>query len=194
MHNMFYDNKGMDSMGNKKDDGSKKAIVAERFELKPRFCETLRARKPQFGFGGFGEATYYRTYSRNKEDGTQEHWADTVIRVTNGVLSVRKHHYVNSGLLWDEGYWQRYAAEIAEAMFGMKWLPPGRGLWAMGTEYVYTRGGAALNNCGAVDTAVSASVSTLPGTARVRRCRTSRARCRSSFPTAARGGSHRYGC
>ncbi|MEA3522470.1 MAG: fused protease/ribonucleoside-triphosphate reductase, partial [Campylobacterota bacterium] len=36
--------------------------------------------------------------------------------------------------------------------FEMKWLPPGRGLWVMGTQYVYERGGAALNNCGAVDT------------------------------------------
>ena len=33
-------------------------------------------------------------------------------------------------------------------MFKMEWLPPGRGLWAMGTEYVYTRGSMSLNNCG----------------------------------------------
>ena len=127
-------------------------IVGERFELKAQLCETLRRRKPQFGFGGFGEATYYRTYSRLKEDGSQEQWADTVIRVTNGVMSVRKQHYANNRLGWDEGRWQTYAAEMAAAMFEMKWLPPGRGLWAMGTAYVYTRGGAALNNCGAVDT------------------------------------------
>ena len=113
----------------------------------------LQQRTPAFGFGGFGEATYYRTYSRRKEDGSQEHWADTVVRVMNGVMSVRKQHYVNSRLQWDEGYWQAYADEMATAMYEMKWLPPGRGLWAMGTEYVYTRGGAALNNCGAVDTA-----------------------------------------
>jgi ribonucleoside-diphosphate reductase alpha chain len=37
-------------------------------------------------------------------------------------------------------------------MFRMEFLPPGRGLWAMGTEYVYQRGSMALNNCGAVDT------------------------------------------
>jgi ribonucleoside-diphosphate reductase alpha chain len=34
----------------------------------------------------------------------------------------------------------------------MHWLPPGRGLWIMGTDYIYKRGSAALYNCGAVDT------------------------------------------
>ncbi|MEJ2468243.1 MAG: fused protease/ribonucleoside-triphosphate reductase, partial [Campylobacterales bacterium] len=29
---------------------------------------------------------------------------------------------------------------------------PGRGLWALGTDYIFERGSAALNNCGAVDT------------------------------------------
>jgi len=127
-------------------------VVRERFHLNERVSARLRAECPAFGFGGFGEATYYRTYSRLKEDGTQEHWADTVIRVTNGVMSVRKHHALLNRLGWDEAYWQQYAEKIAAAMFEMKWLPPGRGLWAMGTEYVYERGGAALNNCGAVDT------------------------------------------
>ena len=127
-------------------------MVHARFTLNPQTSNALRSRTPEFGFGGFGEATYYRTYSRLKPDGTQEHWADTVIRVVNGVMSVRQHHYRVNHLGWDETYWQAYAAKLAEAMFAMKWLPPGRGLWAMGTEYVYERGGAALNNCGAVDT------------------------------------------
>lgn len=127
-------------------------VVKERFSLKEAFCNEIRAKKASFGFGGFGEATYYRTYSRIKPDGSQEHWADTVIRVVNGVMSVRKSHYILNRLAWEETKWQLYAKKIAIAMFEMKWLPPGRGLWVMGTEYVYERGGAALNNCGAVDT------------------------------------------
>jgi ribonucleoside-diphosphate reductase alpha chain len=129
-----------------------KAVVKERFSLKEAFCNEIHAKKAEFGFGGFGEVTYYRTYSRIKPDGTQEHWADTVVRVINGVMSVRKSHYVLSHLAWEEAKWQLYAKKLAIAMFDMKWLPPGRGLWVMGTEYVYERGGAALNNCGAVDT------------------------------------------
>ncbi|MEA3354846.1 MAG: fused protease/ribonucleoside-triphosphate reductase [Campylobacterota bacterium] len=127
-------------------------IINERFYLKESLCNKLKNKTPSFGFGGFGEATYYRTYSRLKNDGTQEHWSDTVIRVINGVISIRKEHYISNRLEWKEEYWQKFAHKLAVTMFDMKWLPPGRGLWVMGTEYVYERGGAALNNCGAVDT------------------------------------------
>ena len=130
----------------------KEMMVTERFRLKEAFCHPLYLKNSNFGFGGFGEATYYRTYSRIKEDGSQEHWADTVIRVINGVISIRKNHYVMNRLSWDDERWQLYAKKLAHAMFDMKWLPPGRGLWVMGTNYVYERGCAALNNCGAVDT------------------------------------------
>jgi ribonucleoside-triphosphate reductase len=37
-------------------------------------------------------------------------------------------------------------------MFEFKWTPPGRGIWIMGTQFMYERGGAALNNCGFVST------------------------------------------
>jgi ribonucleoside-diphosphate reductase alpha chain len=127
-------------------------VVKERFTLEKDFCHTLLVKKPKFGFGGFGEAVYYRTYSRIKADGSQEHWADTVIRVINGVMSIRKNHYVLNSLVWDEPKWQHYAQKLAIYMFDMKWLPPGRGLWIMGTQYIYERGAAALNNCGAVNT------------------------------------------
>lgn len=127
-------------------------MVAARFELKKSQAQALRERPSVFGFGGFGEATYYRTYSRIKSDGSQEHWADTVIRVVEGVVSIRKHHYLQNRLEWREEEQQERAYAMAQSMFEMKWLPPGRGLWVMGTDYVYERGAAALNNCGAVDT------------------------------------------
>lgn len=119
-----------------------------RFKLPNSFCDLLRKRKPAFGFDIFGEVVYYRTYSRLNPDGTQEHWPDTVIRVVNGILSIRKWHYLQNNLPWDEDCWQKFAQEMAEYMFEMKFLPSGRGLWALGTEYVYKRGSAALFNCG----------------------------------------------
>ena len=99
-----------------------------------------------------GEIVYYRTYSRRKKNGTQEHWADTVIRVTEGILSVRKDYYIKHNLGWRDEEWQEFAKDFSEYMYNMKFLPPGRGLWAMGTEYMYERGSAALNNCGACTT------------------------------------------
>lgn len=37
---------------------------------------------------------------------------------------------------------------MADHMFHMKFLPPGRGLWAMGSVFAHERSGAAVNNCG----------------------------------------------
>jgi adenosylcobalamin-dependent ribonucleoside-triphosphate reductase len=37
-------------------------------------------------------------------------------------------------------------------MWAFKWLPPGRGLWMMGSAAIDRLGGAALNNCGFVST------------------------------------------
>lgn len=123
-------------------------LVQERFHLDKRVRQELKSRSPKFGFGLLSEAVYYRTYSRLTEDGKQETWADTVIRVVEGVMSIRKDWYLNVlGKRWDERYYQAIAEKLAHFMFDMKVLPPGRGLWAMGTDYVYRRGGAALNNC-----------------------------------------------
>ncbi|MEA3523202.1 MAG: hypothetical protein U9R50_09505, partial [Campylobacterota bacterium] len=101
----FRGNKSM----KKRDD-----IVQERFELKESYCKKLQEKIPHFGFGGFGEATYYRTYSRIKDDGSQEHWADTVIRVINGIMSVRKNHSVLNRLEWIEETRQQYAYKLAQ--------------------------------------------------------------------------------
>lgn len=130
----------------------KRCFINFRFTLDEDTKSYLRSLKPQFGFGGFGEAVFYRTYSRQKVDGSQEHWGDVVIRVVEGVMSIRKDWYFKHGLEWDENYWNDFAKRLAEHIFYMRMLPPGRGLWAMGTDYVFERGSAALNNCGACST------------------------------------------
>ena len=84
-------------------------------------------------------------------DGRQEKWADTVIRVVEGVMAIRKDHYRKCGLRWKDEEYQEFAQRLAVAIFDMKMLPPGRGLWAMGTDYIYERGGASLFNCAYVD-------------------------------------------
>ena len=113
----------------------------------------IEEKTPRFGFNGFGEVTYYRTYSRIKPDGTQETWNDTELRVIEGVMDIRLTHCRIHQLPWDEEAMQVLALKMALMLFDMKWMPPGRGLWAMGTSFVQERGAAALNNCGAVDTA-----------------------------------------
>lgn len=128
------------------------------FRLPVGFVEEYKKRTPEFGFpdaGGntLGEITFVRTYSRLKEDGGKETWAEVCARVINGMYSLQKDHAVANRLPWSEEQAMASAKEAFERMFTFKWLPPGRGLWMMGTPYVMNqRNSAALNNCSFVST------------------------------------------
>lgn len=126
--------------------------INEDFDLHSSFCDKLRKQQPQFGYNGFGEIVYYRTYSRRitgdfGEVLGQEGWADTCIRVVNGTMAIRKDWYVRNRISWNENRWQAFAQKMCDSMFRMEWLPPGRGLWAMGTDLLVERGAMALYNC-----------------------------------------------
>ena len=121
--------------------------VIQRFILNESMCKQLKELTPNFGFNGLGELVFRRTYSRNNED-----WCDVVIRVINGCMSIRKEHFYRSSLLWEDDKWQTFASDMALSLFHMEWLPPGRGLWMMGTDFTYERGSMSLNNCSATDT------------------------------------------
>ncbi len=126
-----------------------KPYVSEFFSLNMDAASRLQHMKPNFGYNGYGEFVFFRTYSRIKnEAGDQENWADVVTRVINGTFSIRKDWYLKNFIHWNEDYWQAYAARMAVSLFNMYWFPGGRGLWAMGTPFVYERGSMALNNCG----------------------------------------------
>lgn len=119
--------------------------------LSNAFVESYRNVAPPFGFNGLGEFTYRRTYSRPVDDKHNEEWFQTVARVVNGVYEMQKEHIDTHGLGWDNG--KPEAEEMYDRMFTMKFLPPGRGLWAMGTDLTKKRGlYAALNNCAFVST------------------------------------------
>lgn len=121
-----------------------KLFVNEFFYLDNQVKERIACQKPDFD--AFGAIVFYRTYSRLVNN-LQEQWCDVVFRVIEGVFSIRKDYSIKNNLRWDEAAAQAYAAKMAQAMFDMKWLPAGRGLWAMGTSFVYERGSMALNNC-----------------------------------------------
>lgn len=123
-------------------------FVTTRFKVADPIIREIKDMQPNFGFNGFGELVFYRTYSRPKNDGTMESWNDVIIRATEGVFSIRKDWYTRNYIPWNEDFWQHYARNFAISMFNMEWLPPGRGLWAMGSDYVFERGSMALQNCG----------------------------------------------
>jgi ribonucleoside-triphosphate reductase (thioredoxin) len=124
------------------------------FHLDKQFVASFKNEKAPFGFNGVGEFTYRRTYARQKEDGSgQEEWFETVARVVNGTFKMQKDWINEHHLGWDDTRAQRSAQEMYRRIFSMKFLPPGRGLWAMGSPIIEKKSlYAALNNCGFVST------------------------------------------
>lgn len=125
----------------------------EKFRLTHEFLNQYKDRIPPFGFGGLGALVYERTYSRVKEDGINECWWETIARVVEGCYNMQKAHIELNGLGWNGQKAQHSAQEMYARMWQMKFLPPGRGLWAMGSAITEERECfAALNNCGFAST------------------------------------------
>lgn len=132
--------------------------IAFSFNLSEDFLNGYKNRKAPFGYrdaagNSVGEITFLRTYSRLKEDGTKETWVDVCERVINGMYSLQKDHAKNNRLPWSDTKAAASAKEAFERLFELKWSPPGRGLWVMGTPIVMAqRNSAALQNCAFVST------------------------------------------
>ena len=125
----------------------------DKFKLSENFISKYKRKKAPFGFNGLGELVYMRTYSRIKENGKNERWWETVQRVVEGTYSMQKEWIESHQLGWNAWQAQASAQDMYERIFTMKFLPPGRGLWAMGTPITEKKGlYAALNNCAFVST------------------------------------------
>lgn len=128
------------------------------FKLSEEFTSSYRSKKAPFGYrdaagNSVGEITFLRTYSRKKEDGTKETWVDVCERVINGMYSLQKDHCKKNRLPWNGVKAQASAKEAFDRLFNLKWTPPGRGLWIMGTPLVNIhKNSAALQNCAFVST------------------------------------------
>ena len=123
------------------------------FKINQDFIDNYKTVKPDFGFNGLGQLTYHRTYSRLKENGENEQWFETVRRVVEGCYSLQKEHILKNELGWNDTKAQRSAQDMYERMFSMKFLPPGRMLWALGTPIIHEKKiGQALFNCAFVST------------------------------------------
>ncbi|MBC8427960.1 MAG: HNH endonuclease, partial [Candidatus Pelagibacter sp.] len=128
-------------------------VEFKKFSLSDNFIDGYKRKRAPFGFNGLGELVYMRTYSRIKEDGKNEMWWETVKRVVEGTYNMQKQHIERYDLGWNAWQAQRSAQEMYDRIFNMKFLPPGRGLWSMGTALTEEKGlYAALNNCAFVST------------------------------------------
>ena len=126
------------------------AANIRRFRLSDTFIEPYKAK--EVPWGPLGYVTYKRTYSRRLsefEPGTKgsEEWWQTCRRVIEGMFDMQKQHVFVLGLEWNDSKAQRTAKEAYDRLFELKWTPPGRGLWMMGTKFVEEKTAAGLFNC-----------------------------------------------
>ena len=128
------------------------------FNLTEEFVNSYKGKPVPWGYkdaagNSVGEIIFLRTYSRLKENGTKETWAEVCERVINGMYSLQKDHAKQNRLPWNDAKAQASAKEAYQRLFELKWTPPGRGLWVMGTNIVnIQRNSAALQNCSFVST------------------------------------------
>ena len=122
-----------------------------KFRLEDNFVDNYRGKNPSWG--PLGYFTYKRTYARPvSEDGNTEEFWQTCRRVVEGVYTTQMRHCEALMLPWSRSKAQRSAQEMYRRMWEFKFLPPGRGLWSMGTKALEKVGGACLNNCAFVST------------------------------------------
>ena len=127
-----------------------KETTVRKFRLSDTFIEPYTT--AEVPWGPLGYVTFKRTYARRLSEfeavaeGTEE-WYQTCRRVIEGMFTIQKRHVFMLGLEWNDAKAQRTAKDAYDRLFNLKWTPPGRGLWMMGTEFVETRTGAGLFNC-----------------------------------------------
>ena len=123
------------------------------FELTETFIEKYKRKRAPFGFNGLGELVFMRTYSRLKSNGSNESWWETIRRVVEGTYTIQKEWIEKHRLGWNPWQAQKSAQEMYDRMYNMKILPPGRGLWAMGTDIITKKKlTPALFNCNFIST------------------------------------------
>jgi len=121
-----------------------------RFRLSDTFIDPYKEK--EVPWGPLGYVTYKRSYARRLSEfdpgaeGSEEWW-QTCRRVIEGMFDMQKQHVFVLGLEWNDSKAQRTAKEAYDRLFELKWTPPGRGLWMMGTKFVEERTAAGLFNC-----------------------------------------------
>lgn len=127
------------------------------FQLPEDLVEPYVTTPVPWGFGILSEITFLDKYSRTDNPrcyGEKERWHHVCRRVVEGMYSIQKDWCLEQKLPWSDDKAVRSALEAYDRLFHMKWTPPGRGLWMMGTEFVHAqRNSAPLQNCSFVSTA-----------------------------------------
>ena len=125
-------------------------VNIRKFKLSEQFISPYK--EAEVPWGPVGYVTFKRTYARRLSEfeegavGTEEWW-QTCRRVIEGIFDIQKRHAFWIGIEWNDAKAQKTSKEAYDRLFNLKWTPPGRGLWMMGTKFIYERTGAGLFNC-----------------------------------------------
>lgn len=103
--------------------------------LDQSFVDSYSLKQAPWGFNGMGEVVFLRTYSRKKDDGTNETWPETLQRVINGAHDV------------GVDYTKEEAEALFDHCFNLRCSFSGRSLWQLGTPLVQKFNATSLNNC-----------------------------------------------
>src|SRR4051812_42125606 len=111
------------------------------YRLPAGFVQKYKDKEVPWGFpaGGdnfLGEMTFVGKHSNLKADGTKERWYEVCQRVVEGMYSTLKDHCLSHRTPWTDEHAHEDARQAYDRMFHFKWMPPGRGVQFMGTEYV----------------------------------------------------------
>lgn len=120
------------------------------FKLTADFIEQFKGKQPEMG--PLGAIVFARTYSRELPDGSTEQFWQMAQRVVEGAFTILKWHYDRVGVPWDEARWMPEAEQMFTRIWELKFLPAGRGMWLMGTDFMYEHGSAGLCSCAFVST------------------------------------------
>jgi ribonucleoside-triphosphate reductase (thioredoxin) len=138
-----------------------KGLLSDMFKmtniLSKEFVSNYAKTSTKWGFGPLSEITYARTYARDRPNGGKERFHECIERVVNGTFRLKHEHMLHNNLEINFQKDKLLAEEMYDRMFNFKILPPGRGLWVMGTNLTThqdpsKRLYAALNNCSFVST------------------------------------------
>lgn len=103
--------------------------------LDQSFVDSYSQKQAPWGFNGMGEVVFLRTYSRKKDDGTNETWTETLQRVINGAHEI------------GVDYTKEEAEALFDHCFNLRCSFSGRSLWQLGTPLVQKFNATSLNNC-----------------------------------------------
>lgn len=129
------------------------------FSFSEDFLSRYSSLEPSWGFGNLSKHIFDDKYSRILPDGSgKEKWWQTIQRVVEGSMNgvrthIQLHEEESIEFFADEEDERQTAEKMYDMMFHMKFLPPGRGLFAMGTPIPNEKGlHEAFNNCAFIST------------------------------------------